>query len=75
MSHGQGEGPDGDQWSQTTQDTLGGAGVSAANGVLRNRSASSHHTRGYHIFKEVGRDNMPPVHLNAPKCAYSRATR
>ena len=33
--HGQGEGPDGDKWSKTTQDTLGGAGVSKANGVLR----------------------------------------
>ena len=28
--HGQGEGPDGDKWSQTTQDTLGGAGVKGA---------------------------------------------
>ncbi len=34
--HGQGEGPDGDKWSKTTQETLGGAGVSEANGVLRN---------------------------------------
>ena len=33
---GQGVGPDGDKWSKTTQDTLGGAGVSEANGVLRN---------------------------------------
>jgi len=31
-----GEGPDGDKWSKTTQETLGGAGVSEANGVLRN---------------------------------------
>ena len=34
--HGQREGPDGDKWSKTTQETLGGAGVSEANGVLRN---------------------------------------
>ena len=33
---GQGEGPDGDKWSKTTQETLGGAGVSEANGALRN---------------------------------------
>ena len=38
--HGQGEGPDGDKWSKTTQETLGGAGVSEANGALRN----SYHT-------------------------------
>ena len=30
------EGPDGDKWSKTTQETLGGSGVSEANGVLRN---------------------------------------
>ncbi len=30
LGHGQGEGPDGDKWSQTTQDTLGGAGVKGA---------------------------------------------
>ena len=29
-------GPDGDKWSKTTQETLGGSGVSEANGVLRN---------------------------------------
>ena len=34
--HGQGEGPDGDKWSKTTQETLGGSGVSVANGVLLN---------------------------------------
>ena len=34
--HGQREGPDGDKWSKTTQETLGGSGVSEANGVLRN---------------------------------------
>ena len=34
--HGRREGPDGDKWSQTTQETLGGSGVSEANGVLRN---------------------------------------
>ena len=31
------EGFDGDKWSKTTQDTLGGSGVSKANGVLRKR--------------------------------------
>ena len=41
-THGQGEGPDGDKWSKTTQETLGGAGVSEANGVLRNH----YHTPG-----------------------------
>ena len=30
------EGPDGDKWSKTTQETLGGSGVSEANGVLLN---------------------------------------
>ena len=30
------EGPDRDKWSKTTQETLGGSGVSEANGVLRN---------------------------------------
>ena len=34
--HGQREGPDGDKWSKTTQETLGGSGVSEANGVLHN---------------------------------------
>ena len=34
--HGQREGPDGDKWSKTTQETLGGSGESEANGVLRN---------------------------------------
>ena len=34
--HGQGEGPDVDKWSKTTQDTLGGAEVSEANGVHLN---------------------------------------
>lgn len=34
--HGQREGPDGDKWSKTTQETLGGSGVSGANGVLLN---------------------------------------
>ena len=34
--HGKREGPDGDKWSKTTQETLGGTGVSEANGVLRN---------------------------------------
>ena len=34
--HGQREGPDGDKWSKTTQETLGGSGVSEANEVLRN---------------------------------------
>ena len=33
--HGKREGPDGDKWSKTTQETLGGSGVSEANGVLR----------------------------------------
>ena len=33
--HEQREGPDGDKWSKTTQETLGGSGVSEANGVLR----------------------------------------
>jgi hypothetical protein len=30
---GQGEGPDGDKWSQTTQYTLGGAGANEVSGV------------------------------------------
>ena len=34
--HGKRAGPDGDKWSKTTQETLGGSGVSEANGVLRN---------------------------------------
>ena len=31
--HGQGEGPDGDKWSETTQETLGGAGATEGSGV------------------------------------------
>ncbi len=31
---GSGRVPDGDKWSKTTQKTLGGSGVSEANGVL-----------------------------------------
>ena len=31
-----GSGPDGDKWSKTTQESLGGSGVSVANGVLLN---------------------------------------
>ena len=46
--HGQGEGPDGDKWSKTTQETLGGAGVSEANGVLRNH----YHPPGATIYIE-----------------------
>ena len=46
--HGQGEGPDGDKWAKTTQETLGGAGVSEANGVLRNH----YHPPGATIYIE-----------------------
>ena len=31
--HGQGEGPAGDKWSQTTLDTVGGAGANKVSGV------------------------------------------
>ena len=44
--HGQREGPDGDKWSKTTQETLGGSGVSEANGVLRNH----YHPPGQSVF-------------------------
>ena len=43
------EGPDGDKWSKTTQETLGGSGVSEANGVLRN----SYHPPGVTNRKET----------------------
>ena len=46
--HGQREGPDGDKWSKTTQETLGGFGVSEANGVLRNH----YHPPGATIYIE-----------------------
>ena len=42
------EGPDGDKWSKTTQETLGGSGVSEANGVLRNH----YHPPGTTIYIE-----------------------
>ena len=32
---GKGEGPAGDKWSETTKETVGGDGVSEANGALR----------------------------------------
>ena len=46
--HGQREWPDGDKWSKTTQETLGGSGVSEANGVLRNH----YHPPGATIYIE-----------------------
>ena len=42
------EGPDGDKWSKTTQETLGGSGVSEANGVLLN----PYHPPGVTIYME-----------------------
>ena len=42
------EGPDGDKWSKTTQETLGGSGGSEANGVLRN----PYHPPGVTIYIE-----------------------
>ena len=52
--HGQREGPDGDKWSKTTQETLGGSGVSKANGVLRNR----YHPPCETIYIEEGQTNQ-----------------
>ena len=48
--HGPGEGPDGDKWSKTTQETLGGSGVSEANGVLLNH----YYPPGAIMYKERG---------------------
>ena len=45
---GSGRGPDGDKWSKTTQETLGGSGVSEANGVLLN----PYHPPGVTIYME-----------------------
>ena len=45
-----GSGPDGDKWSKTTQETLGGSGVSEANGVLLN----PYHPPGVTIYMEKG---------------------
>ena len=42
------EGPDGDKWSKTTQETLGGSGGSEANGALRN----PYHPPGVTIYIE-----------------------
>ena len=42
------EGPDGDKWSKTTQETSGGSGGSEANGVLRN----PYHPPGVTIYIE-----------------------
>ena len=42
------EGPDGDKWSKTTQETSGGSGGSEANGALRN----PYHPPGVSIYIE-----------------------
>ena len=42
------EGPDGDKWSKTTQETSGGSRESEANGVLRN----PYHPPGVTIYME-----------------------